>query len=287
MSTPCFADFDKVASDLFDQDFVAGRLDLSLLTRANNGAEFAVSGTGHRRDSGDVTTFGSLETRLQCKDHGLTVMEKWDTDNVLTSNVSVVDRPVSGMTSSLETTFLPATGQKGLQVNMSMERRRMHTTVEADLDLACRAVRASSAFRLDNLLVGGRFVFEPQAQGRRVTDGAVGMAYQGTDFTFNASLTNGTRCAASVHHRLAPHLQWGVLCGFNFNMPGANMAVAMRRQIDRSSFWKAKVDNEGQCSVSYGHKLTDDLQATLSAEVNIKGGSAAPHRLGLAIEFEP
>ena len=96
-------------------------------TKTETGVEFSTGGSSNI-DSGKVS--GNLETKYQVKDLGMTLTEKWTTDNSLNTTVDVVDkvnrniilvvneniypRPfqlVPGLKVSLDTKFAPGTGR--------------------------------------------------------------------------------------------------------------------------------------------------------------------------------
>ena len=68
---------------------------------------------------------GNLETKYQVKDLGVTLTEKWTTDNSLSTTVDVVDKLVPGLKLTLDTKFAPGTGAKsGKQFLLSLYIKR-------------------------------------------------------------------------------------------------------------------------------------------------------------------
>lgn len=78
-------------------------------TKTETGVEFSTGGSSNI-DSGKVS--GNLETKYQVKDLGMTLTEKWTTDNNLSTTVDVVDKLIPGCKLSLDTKFAPGTGAK-------------------------------------------------------------------------------------------------------------------------------------------------------------------------------
>ena len=78
-------------------------------TKTATGVEFSTGGSSNI-DSGKVS--GNLETKYQVKDLGMTLTEKWTTDNNLSTTVDVVDKLIPGAKISLDTKFAPGTGAK-------------------------------------------------------------------------------------------------------------------------------------------------------------------------------
>ena len=71
--------------------------------------EFNTSGSS-AIETGKVS--GNLETKYQVKDLGMTLTEKWTTDNSLNTTIDVVDKLVPGLKLTLDTKFAPGTGAK-------------------------------------------------------------------------------------------------------------------------------------------------------------------------------
>lgn len=80
---------------------------LDVKTKTNSGVEFNSAGHSNQ-DNGKV--FGSLETKYKVKEYGMVFSEKWNTDNTLTSEVSVENQLVKGLKLSFDGSFAPQTG---------------------------------------------------------------------------------------------------------------------------------------------------------------------------------
>ena len=74
------------------QDF--GLVKLDVKTKTPSGVDFTVNGNSNN-DTGRVTA--ALETKYLIKDYGLTMKEKWNTDNILSSEVTVEDQVIKGL----------------------------------------------------------------------------------------------------------------------------------------------------------------------------------------------
>lgn len=127
MAPPKYGDLGKQANDVFSKGYHFGLLKLEVKTKTNTGVEFTTGGNSNL-ETGKVA--GNLETKYQVKDLGMTLTEKWTTDNSLNTTVDVVDkvnrniilvvneniypRPfqlVPGLKVSLDTKFAPGTGR--------------------------------------------------------------------------------------------------------------------------------------------------------------------------------
>ncbi|XP_053675886.1 voltage-dependent anion-selective channel-like isoform X1 [Anopheles nili] len=107
MAPPAYSDLGKQARDVFNKGYHFGLWKLDVKTKTNSGVEFSTSGHSNQ-DTGKV--FGSLETKYKVKEYGLNFSEKWNTDNTLTSEVSVENQLVKGLKVSFDGMFVPHTG---------------------------------------------------------------------------------------------------------------------------------------------------------------------------------
>merc|ERR1712168_561718 len=88
---------------------MGGLLKLEVKTKTDTGVEFT-SGGSSNIDSGKVA--GNLETKYKVKDLGMTLTEKWTTDNTLNTTLDVADKLLPGLKVTLDTSFAPSTGSK-------------------------------------------------------------------------------------------------------------------------------------------------------------------------------
>lgn len=67
---------------------------------------------------------------------GLTVLEKWNTDNTLGTEISIEDQLAEGLKLTFETQFAPQTGKKSGQIKTEYQREHIHTNFDVDFDFA-------------------------------------------------------------------------------------------------------------------------------------------------------
>ena len=89
MAPPKYGDLGKQANDVFSKGYNFGLIKLEVKTKTSTGVEFTTGGNSNM-ETGKVA--GNLETKYQVKDLGMTLTEKWTTDNSLNTTVDVVDK---------------------------------------------------------------------------------------------------------------------------------------------------------------------------------------------------
>ena len=109
MAPPKYGDLGKSSRDVFGKGYHFGLMKLEVKTKTNNGVEFNSSATNNS-DSGKVS--GDLETKYKFKEYGVTLTEKWNTDNNISATIDVEDQLLKGLKLTFDSSFSPATGQK-------------------------------------------------------------------------------------------------------------------------------------------------------------------------------
>ena len=88
MAPPLYADLGKTARDIFNKGYNYGTVKLDVKTRTKNQIDFNLTGE-HNNDL--QKSLGTLEAKYKSPAHGLTFVEKWNTDNILKSEITVED----------------------------------------------------------------------------------------------------------------------------------------------------------------------------------------------------
>lgn len=107
MSPPPYPDLGKRAKDVFNKGYHFGLIKLDCKTKTGGGVEFSTGGTSNQ-ETGKVA--GTLETKYNVKDYGVTFTEKWNTDNTLGTEIAVQDQLLKGLKLSADVNFSPQTG---------------------------------------------------------------------------------------------------------------------------------------------------------------------------------
>ena len=119
MAPPTYGDLGKSARDVFGKGYHFSLLKLNVKTKTPSGVEFETGGSSNT-ESGKVA--GSLETKYKCSDYGLTLTEKWSTDNQLATTVELADKPLAGAKLVFDSTFCPQSGAKSGKVKTSYKQ---------------------------------------------------------------------------------------------------------------------------------------------------------------------
>jgi hypothetical protein len=107
MAPPVYSDLGKSAKDLFNKGYNYGTVKLDVKTKTDNNIKFNFTGE-HNTDV--QKSLGTLEAKWECKKHGVVFVEKWNTDNILKSELSVENNIVDGLKLTLDSSYAPASG---------------------------------------------------------------------------------------------------------------------------------------------------------------------------------
>lgn len=278
MAPPKYGDLGKQASDVFGKGYHFGLLKLDVKTKTATGVEFSTGGSSNI-DSGKVS--GNLETKYQVKDLGMTLTEKWTTDNNLSTTVDVVDKLIPGCKVSLDTKFAPGTGAKSGA--LKAEYKHDAAMITADLDLGLTALNASAVMGHKGWLAGYQTSFDLAKSA--VTKNNFGLGYAAGDCVLHTSLTNGTEFGGSVYQKLSPALETGVTLGWSTAGAATKFGIGAKYVLADGAVVRAKVNNSSEVGLGYQQKLRDGVTVTLSTLINVANFNARCRKVGVALEI--
>merc|ERR1711936_162944 len=94
MAPPSYSDLGKNAKDVFSKGYNWGFFKLDGKSKTAKGVEFKTT-LNSNRDTGKVA--GNLETKYKWSEYGLTFTEKWNTENVLNTEIKIEDQLADGL----------------------------------------------------------------------------------------------------------------------------------------------------------------------------------------------
>merc|ERR1712062_633838 len=273
-----YGDLGKQASDVFGKGYHFGLLKLEVKTKTDTGVEFT-SGGSSNIDSGKVA--GNLETKYKVKDLGMTLTEKWSTDNTLNTTVDIADKLLPGLKVTLDTAFSPSTGSKSGK--LKTEYKHEAATVTADMDLALSAINASAVVGQKGWLAGYQTCFDLTKSA--VTKSNFGLGYSTSDMVLHTSLTNGSDFGGSVFQKLSPKLETGVTLGWSSANSNTKFGIGAKYVLDDGAVVRAKINNSSEIGLGYQQRLRDGVTVTVSTLVNGANFNAGGHKLGVSLEM--
>jgi len=282
MAPPKYDDLGKEAKDLINKNFHFGVIKLEAKTTAKNGVDFTTEGS-HNTDTGNVA--GSLETKFKYADYGVTFSEKWNTDNIIATTISVDDKIAKGLKLDFDTTFAPITGKKSAKVKASYKGCEfLHTTADVDFDFAGPTVHGSGVFAYKGWHAGYQASYD--TANSKLTANNVSLTYKDGDFVLHSGIIDASKYVGSVHHQVNSKLSAAALLNWTSGSSTSNFTVASKYTIDDDTYVKCKLDNNLRIGCSYVQSLRPGIQLTMSSLINAKSLEQGGHKLGLSLNFD-
>ena len=281
MAPPKFDDLGKEAKDLINKNFHFGTIKVEGKTKAKNGVEFVTDGT-HNTDTGSIT--GGLETKFKYEEYGVTFTEKWNTDNLISTSISIDDKIAKGLKLDFDTTFTPNSGKKTAKVKSAFKHDYIHTTTDVDFDFAGPTVHGSGVFGYKGWLAGYQASYD--TANSKLTANNVSLAFSDGDFVIHSGINDASKYVGSIHHKVNDKVSAAASLSWQSGANATSLTVGGKYTLDGDTFIKAKLDNQLRLGVSYVQSLRPGVQMTMSSLVNAKSLEQGGHKLGLSLNLE-
>jgi len=281
MAPQKFADLGKEARDLIRKNFHFGEIKLEAKTKDKSGVEFTTEGA-HNTDTGNVGA--SLETKFKYAPYGVTLTEKWNTDNVIASTIGFESKKVEGLKVDLDTTFSPFTGKKCAKVKTSYQHGdHFHGTADVDFaDLAGTSLHGSGVLAYKGFHAGYQASYD--VANSKLLDNNVSLAYKTDSLILHTGIINGSKYVGSIHHQVNKDLSAAAL--LTHDSGSNNFTLCGKYTVDGDSSLKLKLDNNLRLGGAYVHKIVPSVELTFSCLVNAKSLDQGGHKVGLSLNFE-
>jgi len=281
MAPPKYGDLGKASRDVFGKGYHFGLMKLDVKTKTNNGVEFNSSATNNS-DSGKVS--GDLETKYKFKEYGVTLTEKWNTDNNISATIDVEDQLLKGLKLTFDSSFSPATGAKSGKVKADLKHDACTLTSDVDLNLGGPMVNASAVIGHKGWLAGYQMAFDSSKS--KLTKNNFGIGYATKDFVLHTNVNDGQVFGGSVYQRVNSELETAVNLGWTSSNNATNFGIGCKYALDKDSNIRAKINNSSQVGLGYQQKLRPGVTLTLSTIIDGKNFNQGGHKVGVALELE-
>jgi len=279
MAPPQYGDLGKTVKDLFNKGYNYGTVKLDVKTKTENGINFNLTGE-HNTDV--QKSLGTLEAKWGCSAHGLSFVEKWNTDNILKSELTA-ENVVKGLKVTLDSSYSPASGKKSAVLKTAYKHDKFLLNTDVDLDMNGPVVHKSLVFGHMGWLLGYQCSFDTAKSALTRNNFAVG--YQAKDFTLHTNVNDGTEVGGSIFQKVNDQLGMGVSLSWSSVNNATRFALASKYQLDKYATVQAKVNNLSQIGLSYSQEMRPGVKLVLSSLVDGKNINGGGHKLGLGLEL--
>ncbi|XP_049434191.1 voltage-dependent anion-selective channel protein 3 isoform X1 [Epinephelus fuscoguttatus] len=278
---PAYSDLGKSAKDIFNKGFGYGLLKLDVKTKSQSGVEFATSGSNNT-DTGK--SGGHLETKYKVNDLGLNFSQKWNTDNTLTTEITMEDQLAKGLKLGLDASFVPNTGKKSAKLKTGYKREYLNVGCDLDFDMAGPTVHAAAVLGYEGWLAGYQLAFDTAKS--QVSQNNFALGYKAGDFQLHTSVNDGTEFGGSIYQKVNSNLETAVHLAWTAGSNNTRFGIGAKYQLDKDASLSTKVNNACLVGVGYTQTLRPGVKLTLSGLIDGKNVNGGGHKVGLGFELE-
>ncbi|CAK9188661.1 unnamed protein product, partial [Ilex paraguariensis] len=226
--------------DLFNRGYNFDTFKLDVKTKTPAGVEFTTGGVSHF-ESGKV--LGTLETKYKFKEYGLTFSEKWNTSNILATEVSLQDL-FKGTKFSAESTFAPQTGDKSLKVKAEYKNEVIAVNGDADFKTTTPVLNLAGVFGYHGCLSGYQLKFD--SKDSKLKNYNLALSYATNEFVLHTNVNDGKQFNGYIYQKVNPFLETGVELAWSSENNDTKFGLGCKYALDRDTSVRAKVNNSSQ-----------------------------------------
>lgn len=278
MAPPKFDDLGKSARDLFSKGYNFGFMKVTTETKSQDGQIEIGTGATHNIATGRL--LGSVDFKYKLDKYGLSVKEKWNTDNLITTETTIQDQLAKGTKVIIESAHSPVSKMSG---RIKAEYKHDKVVTDLVLDPLNKTSILSSVFAHQDYLVGGQVHLDLNQNA--LTRHVVGFGYQAGDIGIHAAVTDGNDFGGSVYHRVNPDFQIGATLGYTLTDKTSRFGLAALYKLDSDTEVRAKVATTSQLCIALHHNLKPGLKAIASTLINMQNFNDGGHKVGLGLEY--
>ncbi|XP_056633116.1 voltage-dependent anion-selective channel-like isoform X1 [Diorhabda sublineata] len=285
MAPPPYSDLGKRARDVFGNGYHFGLIKLNCKTQTASGVQFSTGGTSDQ-ESGKVS--GSLESKYNVKDYGLTFTEKWNTNNTLGTEIAVADQGIQGLKLSANVDFSPQEGYQAGLIKTAFTNERVALNADFDLNSNGPIVKGSAVVAYQGWLAGYQAAFD--VQNSKLAKSNFALGFSTSDFVLHTCVEHdsddGQTFGGSIYQKINPKLETAVNLNWAASGEKTDFGLGCRYELDSDASVRAKINNASQIGLGYQQKLRDGVTLTLSTLIDGKNFNQGGHKIGLALDLE-
>lgn len=278
----CYAELTKPMKDFFTKYYHIGVGKLEFKRKSESGVDMNAV-TSVVSETGKSTAF--LEMKCRLAKQGLTLKEKWLTDNTLNTEIHYDDCLLQGMKLMMKLHFNPQTKQMTGVAGAGLKGDSYHATTELDYSNGSPHVNASLVYAHNGFLAGS--LINVCTSEKKATKTNMIAGYSGEDMTMLVNMNDFKVFGASVITHVKPDVQAAVLINWDSSTDKpAEFAIGGLYEASKDTVYRGKLSNLGTLGLSVSHKLRDGIELTICAGLELKDFHQSTHKLGLGLNIE-
>ncbi|KAI8898478.1 eukaryotic porin/Tom40 [Globomyces pollinis-pini] len=283
MHPPSYSDIGKPANDLLGKDYPVGSAKLEVNTTTPNGIKFTVNGNKDNK-SGHIAS--DIKAKFTDKAKGLVFTETWTTNNVLGAQLELTDSIAPGLKLDLNASLLPEKGTKNAKAGL--EYKQEHVFTRSSLDLfKGPTLYGDVVIGNEGFVLGADVAYD--VSDAKVTKYGLAAGYIAPLFSVSVLSANKFNVfTASYHQKVTSEVEAGAKAVWNKAVPDSNVGIEVGTKVllDKTTFFKAKVDNQGRLGLGYTNTLRPGIKMAVGGLFDTTRLNADVHKLGVQFTFE-
>uniref|UniRef100_A0A915I878 Voltage-dependent anion-selective channel n=1 Tax=Romanomermis culicivorax TaxID=13658 RepID=A0A915I878_ROMCU len=247
--------------------------------------------------------FGALDVKYRLPQYGTTITEKWNSDNVLSTELIVEDKIMKGMKLVMDSSYAPTIGlvaKEKLILNLSLlkcvynisskragrvkcEYRHQEASINAEVNADGTGgplFNGAAVVGRNGVYLGVSAGYDPSKS--KMTHHQVGIVAEKNDFGVHSYMLNNNEFGGNIYHKVNGDLELAANMSWMTGEQTTRFGVAAKYNVDKDTILRTKINNNSQLGVALTHAFKPSLKGTISAVVNLNENS---HKLGLGLEF--
>lgn len=282
MAPPLFLDLGRNARDVFQRGYNFGFLKVDTNTRSGD-IEFR---TNCAQNISTGKFFGGVDVKYKIPQHGTTLTERWNTDNLLSTEVIIDDKLLKGFKLVLDSSYAPFVGKRSGRVRGEYRHDKATLNGEFKIDGTGGPIfNGAVVVGHQNWFLGYFTGFDPAKS--KMTHSHIAIAAERGDFGFHSFVYNNNEFGGNIYHRVSKDLELAANMSWTTGEQQTRFGVATKYNLDQDTTVRTKINNSSQLAVALTHNLKPSLKATISANVNLQNINNDSHKLGFGLEYCP
>uniref|UniRef100_A0AC34QY11 Vacuolar fusion protein MON1 homolog n=1 Tax=Panagrolaimus sp. JU765 TaxID=591449 RepID=A0AC34QY11_9BILA len=283
MSPPSFADLGKSARDLFTKGYNHGflKFDSTTISGAKNEVQFK-TGASHNLTSQKLA--GNVEVQYKAPEYGVTVTEKWNTDNVLGTVLEVKDQFARGLKVTVDSAYTPHNAKRDAVVKTEWANDLLKINTNMTIFNGPVLTLSGVALRQD-WLIGVQTKLDLSTNENKGTSIAFGRVTP--DYALHTYSNDGREFGASLFHKVHRNLELGANLGWTVGDQGTRFGLATKYDIKNDLVLRAKIDNKSNVAVAATHDLSNGVKLTFTSSFALLGSTVDTqnNKFGVGLEY--
>jgi len=271
-----YGDLNKSVSDLFKNDFDAGKVKLEYKFKANNGVE--VKFKGDKSNKTNKISFENESTFTTAG--GLKFKEKVTSKDEIKLEITKKNVLMKGTSFTGDGSFSTKGGYNGSSGKFSFDNNKI--SFESKYGLG-KSVEASAVFGMDKFSFGITGTMDPS--GAKPMSNELAFAYKDSDMAVCSKLANMADIEASLYHTPNPATAAALRLTWKASKSSAGVEIGGSYKYDSNAAVKFKVNEELVLGLAYTQALRKGVNIGLSASLNPTKPNEDTHSLGCSLKF--